>query len=162
MRKWKADSFEGGVATPLVAHWPAGIKPQSGWNRDPVHLIDLMPTVLALTGARYPGESKQTKIPPMDGVSLLPAFQGQTIVRTSPLFFQFAKGAAVLDGRWKLVRNSPTWELYDLAADRTETRDLAAQRAELVRQLDAAWLAWWKDCTGSDWTGKAPKEVKDE
>jgi arylsulfatase len=121
-----------------------------------------MPTVLAVTGAKYPGESKQTKIPPLDGVSLVPAFKGEAIARTKPLFFQFAKGSAVLDGPWKLVRSGPTWELYDLAADRTEIRDLAAQRPELVRQMDDAWLAWWKDCTGTAWTGTPPKERVEE
>lgn len=131
-------------------------------NREPAHLIDIMPTVLAVTGARYPGESKQTKIPPLDGVSLVPAFKGQPIARSKPLLFQFAKGAAVLDGHWKLVRNSPTWELYDLAADRTETRNLAAQRPELLKHMDAAWLVRWQDCTGQAWTGTAPKERVEE
>ncbi len=150
------------MCTPLVAHWPAGIKPQSGYNREPAHLIDIMPTVLDITGVKYPGTSKQTKIPPMDGVSLVSAFKGQTIARSKPLFFQFNKGSAIRDGQWKLVRNSPTWELYDLAVDRTETHNLAAQRPELVAKMNAQWLAWWKDCTGSDWAGTAPKEVKDE
>jgi arylsulfatase len=121
-------------------------------------LIDIMPTVLDITGAKFPGASKQRKIPPMDGVSLLPAFNGQTIARSKPLFFQFNKGAAVRDGQWKLVRNSLTWELYDLSVDRTETHNLATNRHELVRQMDAAWLAWWQDCTGNAWTGKPPKD----
>ena len=157
LRKWKTDSFEGGICTPLVVHWPAGIKPQTGYNREPAHLIDIMPTVLAVSGAKYPGASKEAKIPPPDGVSLLPAFKGETIARKSPLFFQFNKGSAIRDGQWKLVRNSPTWELYDLAADRNEMHDLAAKRPELVKQMDDAWLAWWKDCTGSEWTGKEGK-----
>lgn len=157
LRRWKTESFEGGVCTPLVAHWPAGIKPQSGYNREPVHLIDIMPTVLEITGARYPGGSNQTKIPPLDGVSLVPVFKGQTIAREKPLFFQFNKGSAVRDGQWKLVRNSPTWELYDLAADRTETHNLAAEHPDLVKHMHAAWLAWWKDCTGSEWTGRPSK-----
>ena len=161
-RKWKTTSHEGGVRTPLVVHWPAGIKPQTGWSREPAHLIDIMPTLLAVSGAEYPGESKEDKIPPMDGVSLLPAFKGMTIARTHPLFFQFGKGSAIRDGQWKLVRLGPTWELYDLAVDRTEMHDLAAEKPELVEQMDAAWLAWWKDCTGSQWTGKAPKEEKDD
>jgi len=162
LRKWKQDSFEGGVCTPLVAHWPAGIKPQSGYNREPAHLIDIMPTVLDIAGAEYPGASKQAGIPPMDGVSLVPAFKGGAITRSKSLFFQFNKGSAIRDGQWKLVRNSPTWELYDLAVDRTETHNLAAEKPNLVEQMDAAWLAWWKDCTGSDWTGKAPKVEKDD
>jgi arylsulfatase len=162
LRKWKTDSFEGGVCTPLVVHWPAVIKPQTGWNREPAHLIDIMPTLVAVSGAEYPGESKQANIPPMDGVSLLPAFKGETIARSKPLFFQFTKGSAIHDGQWKLVRSGATWELYDLATDRTETHNLAAEKPELVEQMDAAWLAWWKDCTGSQWAGKAPKEEKDD
>ena len=78
------------------------------------------------------------------------------------MFFKFNRGSAVRDGQWKLVRQGATWELYDMAIDRTETRNLAAQRPELVRQMDAAWQAWWKDCTGKAWTGTAPKERGDE
>ena len=161
-RKWKQDSFEGGIATPLVADWPAGLKPQAGWNREPVHLIDIMPTVAAVSGAKYPGASTATKIPAPDGVSLLPAFQGQPLARARPLFFQFNRGSAVRDGQWKLVRQGASWDLYDMAIDRTETRNLAAQRPELVRQMDAAWQAWWKDCTGKAWTGTPPRERADE
>jgi arylsulfatase len=162
LRKGKLNSFEGGICTPLVVHWPAGIKPQTGWNREPVHVIDIMPTVLAVTGAKYPGASKQAKIPPMDGVSLLPAFKGETIARPKPLFFQYGHGSAMRDGQWKLVRSGgEAWELYDMTADRTETRNLAAKFPELVKKMDAAWRAWWKDCTGSEWTGKAPREEED-
>ncbi len=162
LRKWKTDSFEGGINTPLVVHWPAGIKPQTCWNRDPAHLIDIMPTVLAVSGAKFPGESKQANIHPLDGVSLLPAFKGETIARQSPLFFQFGKGSAMRDGQWKLVRNSPTWELYDMAADRNEMHDLAAKCTDILAKMNAQWLAWWKDCTGSEWTGTPSKEKADE
>jgi arylsulfatase len=162
LRKWKTTSHEGGIGTPLIVHWPAGIKPQTGWNREPAHLIDIMPTLMAVSGAKYPGASKEAKIPPMDGVSLLPAFKGETIERKSPLFYQFGKGSAMRDGQWKLVRLGPTWELYDLTIDRTETHNLAAQRPDLVKQMGDAWLAWWKNCTGSDWMGKAPRQVTDD
>ena len=162
LRKWKAESFEGGVATPLIVHWPKGIQPRRGWNHDPIHLIDLMPTLTDVSGAKYPGESKQPRIPPMDGVSLLPAFRGQPLMRSKPLFFQFAKGAAVLEGPWKLVRNGPDWTLHNFDTDRTETRDLAAQLPDRVRRMDAAWLAWWRDCTGKDWTGVPPRDPVDE
>ncbi len=162
LRKWKTDSFEGGISTPLVVHWPAGIIPQSGWNREPAHLIDIMPTLAAVSGAKYPGASKQSAIPPMDGVSLLPAFKGQAIKRTTPLFFQYAKGSAIRDGQWKLVRNSPGWELYDLSADRNEINNVAAKHSEIVQKMDAQWKAWWLDCTGSEWTGTPPKEKDEE
>ena len=60
------------------------------------------------------------------------------------------------------MRNSPTWELYDMDADRNEMHDLAAKRPEIVAKMNAQWLAWWKDCTGKEWTGKAPAKEKDE
>ena len=162
LRKWKTDSFEGGVCTPLIVHWPSAIKPQAGWNRQPAHLIDIMPTVLDVSGAKFPGSSKQANITPPDGVSLVPAFKGQEIARPKPLFFQYTKGSAIRDGQWKMVRDTPTWELYDLASDRTETKDLAAKHPEIVQKMDAEWKAWWKDCTGSEWTGTPPKEKAEE
>lgn len=158
LRKWKQDSFEGGISTPLVVSWPAGIKPQNGWIREPAHLIDIMPTVVAAAGATYPGESKQTKISPMDGVSLLPTCKGGSIARSTPLFFQFSKGSAIKDGDWKLVRNSATWELYNMATDRSETHNVATANPEVVKKLDSEWLAWWLSCTGSAWTGKVDKD----
>ncbi len=157
LRKWKQDSFEGGISTPLVVHWPAGIKPQTTWNREAVHLVDIMPTLVAISGAEYPGESKETKIPPIDGVSLLPAFQGEPIARTTPVFFQFSKGSAMIDGQWKIVRTGAKWELYDMSTDRSETRDVAAEHPEIVAKLNSEWLAWWKDSTGGEWTGKVSK-----
>ena len=158
LRKWKQDSFEGGISTPLIVHWPAGIEPQKEYYREPAHLIDIMPTLVAVSGANYPGESKQPNISPMDGVSLLPAFKGESISRPTPLFFQFGKSSAIREGQWKLARIGTKWELYDMAVDRTETKNLAAKRPEIVQKMDASWLAWWKDCTGSDWTGIPPKD----
>jgi arylsulfatase len=121
-----------------------------------------MPTVLAVSGAKYPGGAKAAKIPPPDGVSLLPAFAGLSVARPRPLFFQFGRGSAIRDGQWKLVRQGATWELYDMAVDRTEARNLAAQRPELVQEMDTAWLNWWKECTGKAWTGAASKERGEE
>ena len=158
LRKWKTTSHEGGVGTPFIVHWPAGIEPQIEWNRDPAHVIDIMPTLVSLSGANYPGESKQVKIHPIEGVSLLPAFKGEMLERKNPLFFQYAKGAAIRDGQWKLVRLGTTWELYDMAADRTETHNLAAKNPEVVKKMDAQWKSWWKDCTGKEWTAAPPKE----
>ncbi|MEI7851754.1 MAG: hypothetical protein WCH86_07970, partial [Kiritimatiellales bacterium] len=114
-------------------------------------MIDVMPTVLEITGATYPGESIQANIPPMDGVSLVPAFAGNTILRNDPLFFDFLHGSAVRDGKWKLVRDtdvSPSWELYGMNTNRTETVNQAGTYPALVTLMDAKWRAWWKNCTG--------------
>lgn len=160
LRRWKSDSFEGGICTPLVAHWPARIRPQAGWNREPCHVIDIVPTVLEAAGVSTREAPRDSAGPPLDGISLLPAFRGQPLARPAPMFFQFNEGSAVRDGRWKLVRSGSTWELYDIDTDRTETRDLAQERPELVQELGDRWLAWWKDCKGSDWTGRAPADKR--
>ena len=72
----------------------------------------------------------------MDGVSLLPAFKGQSIKRPNLLFFQYAKGSAIRDGQWKLVRNSPGWELYDLSSDRNEIDNVAAKGLSVNNRID--------------------------
>jgi arylsulfatase len=162
LRKWKTTSHEGGINTPLIVNWPAAIKARKDWNQETVHLIDIMPTVLAVSGGNYPGESKHSTIPVSDGISLLPALKGDKLVRKIPIFFQFSKSAAVRDGDWKLVRLGPNWELYNMNKDRTETNDLIAQHPDIAKKMESQWLDWWKDCTKTEWTGKAPKEAKDE
>ena len=151
LRKWKTTSHEGGVRTPLVAHWPQGIAPQSGWNHEPLHVIDIMPTVVELAAARYPGSSPESDIAPPDGVSMVPAFQGESVARGRPLFFEFNKGAAIRDEKWKLVRLGPKWELYDMTVDQTEQHDLAAKQSKIVKSLTSEWEAWWRACTGRDY-----------
>jgi arylsulfatase A-like enzyme len=161
MRKWKTTSHEGGVSTPLIAHWPAGLKAQKDWNHSPIHLIDIMPTVMAVSGAKLPGESKETNIKPFDGISLLPAFKGKSVEHKNPLFFQYSKSAAINDGEWKLVRLGKSWELYNVKNDRTETNNLAAIYPDRATAMEEKWLEWWKDCTGKAWDGKVQKD-KDE
>ncbi len=152
-RFYKQDSYEGGIATPMIVHWPQGIALKGAFCRETCHLVDWMPTLMALTGASYPGESKEPGISKPDGVSLLPSFAGQTLNRARPLYWQFGGGAAIQKGNLKLVRKR-TWELYDLEKDRTETRDLASQQPDRVRQLSAAWDAWYKETTGQTYAPK--------
>jgi arylsulfatase A-like enzyme len=161
LRKWKQDSYEGGIHTPFLASWPAGIAQQSGWNREPVHMIDVMPTLLELAGASYPGESTQPNIPPMDGTSLVPAFAGNIIARTNPLFFQFDTGSAVRDGQWKIVRLTQKaktpWELYDMDTDGTEkdTGNQATTHPEIVTLMANKYNAWMQNCLNANLSGSA-------
>ncbi len=145
LRKWKTSSFEGGIDTPMIAHWPGRIANPGRICRDPYHLIDVMPTLVELTGASYPEEQNRQTIPPMQGISLVPSLRNQAIgpdYREKPIFWQFGKGKAVRRGEWKLVSGRSPWELYDMSADRTETRDLAQEHPETARTLAAEWDAW--------------------
>jgi arylsulfatase len=136
---------EGGISSPLIVHWPRGISAdrENKFEHQPAHLIDLMTTCVALSGARYPTEYRGRTITPMEGVSLLPAFEGRRLDRTAPLFWEHESNRAVRDGQWKLVaKEGQPWELYDMEKDRTEMSDLAATEPERVKTLAAKWNAW--------------------
>ena len=157
-RRFKHFTHEGGIATPLIVHWPRGI-PASRRNalvHQPAHLIDVMPTILEVTNAAYPREYQGHAIQPMEGVSLRPALAGSAISRMQPLFWEHEGNRAVRSGNWKLVSSFPNeWELYDMAADRVERNDLAASRPDLVSTLSAEWDAWARRANVDPWTGPA-------
>jgi arylsulfatase len=143
-RLYKHWVHEGGISTPLIAHWPRGISRRGEIERQPGHVIDIMPTCVALAGATYPREFNGRSIKPMAGVSLLPAFVGAQIPRESPIFWEHEGNRAIRSGRWKLVAKGVDgpWELYDLDTDRGELHDLAAQQPDRVRELAARWQKW--------------------
>ena len=142
-RLYKHWVHEGGIASPLIAHWPKGIAARGELRREPCHLVDLAPTLVELAGARYPRSRAGHAVPPMEGVSLVSAFHGAPLQRDRPLFFEHEGNRAVRDGRWKLVaRHGAPWALYDLELDREETIDLAAAHPARVEALRAAWEAW--------------------
>jgi arylsulfatase len=155
-RRFKHFTHEGGIATPLIAHWPRGI-PRNRRNtlvHEPGHVIDVMPTVVDLTGASYPRERKGQLIQPMEGVSLRAAFAGRPFSRRGPIFWEHEGNRAVRSGNWKLVSRYPDgWELYDIVADRVERNDLAAQHPEVVAALAAQWEAWARRANVDPWTG---------
>jgi arylsulfatase len=142
-RYYKHFVHEGGISTPLIAHWPAGIRRQGELEHQPGHLIDIMATCVDLAGATYPAEFKGNPITPMEGRSLAPAFQGQPIQREG-IYWEHEGNRAVRVGKWKLVAKGPKgpWELYDMEADRTELADLAAAQPERAAQMAALWQAW--------------------
>jgi arylsulfatase len=144
-REYKHWTHEGGIATPLIAHWPAGIAAarQGRLESQPGQLTDIMATCVDLAGATYPSRSAGESIQPMEGTSLRPAFRGETLQRTRPLVWEHEGNRAIRDGRWKLVaKENKPWELYDLDADRSESHDLAAQHPDRVQRMAADWDAW--------------------
>lgn len=141
-REYKHWVHEGGISTPLIAHWPKGINGNNRWAKDPAHLIDLMATCLDISQATYPS----TKIP-IEGSSLTPNFKGDTLKRGKPIFFEHEGNRAVRDGDWKLVAKGVQgkWELYNISADRTEMNDLAEKHPELVEKMAAQYDQWAKE-----------------
>ncbi|MEO0417048.1 MAG: sulfatase/phosphatase domain-containing protein, partial [Verrucomicrobiota bacterium] len=149
LRLYKHFNHEGGNCSPLIAHWPAGIKQPDRWVRDPVHLIDYMATVCDLAGAEYPDEFNGESIIPLEGVSLRPLLEGSSELSERSLFFDHNESSAIRSGDWKLVRGNrryknSTWELYNLAEDRCETNDLISTHPEKAKKLEDEWLAWAK------------------
>ena len=153
-RYWKDLSYEGGICTPLIAHWPRVITEKGRIGRQPVHLIDVVPTVQEITGAQYPAQFNGRPVTPIQGESFLPALRGKTLPdRAEPLFWEWKKGAAIRMGRWKLVTRTferksgkvREWELYDLDADPTEMDDVATQHPEILQRLVPLWHDWYAE-----------------
>jgi arylsulfatase len=144
-REYKHWVHEGGISTPLIAHWPAGISAKGELRRQPGHLIDIMATCVDLGGAKYPATVKEQAIPPMEGRSLVPAFADKPLDRDA-IYWEHEGNRAVRVGDWKLVAKGPggAWELYDIKSDRTETHDLAAKHPEKVSELRERWEVWAK------------------
>ncbi len=138
-RRHKTWVHEGGISTPLVVHWPAGIKSKGELRHTPGHLIDLVPTVLEITGATRPSDPANPA-PPLPGHSLVPAFARDGVVAHEDLWWEHEGHRAIRRGDWKLVaaKDQP-WELFDLVADRAETTNLAEKRPELVKDLAQQW-----------------------
>jgi arylsulfatase len=144
-RYYKNYSYEGGTATPFIAHWPEVIADGGTGgtvNHTNTHFIDVMPTLTDITGAAYPQKYKGETVHPMEGLSLLPVFRGASIERTNPLFFNWSDGSSIRSDRWKLVREGKEWQLFDMSNDRTETQNVADQKPTVVKNLDNQWHKW--------------------
>lgn len=155
-RRYKHFTHEGGISSAFIAHWPKGISAERNGRveKQPAHVIDLMATAVDLAGAAYPKKFNGHAILPMQGVSLRPAFEGKSLRRRQPLFWEHEGNKAVRDGKWKLVQKwRGPWELYDLEADRTELRDVIAEHPGLAARLEAAWEKWASRSFVDDWPG---------
>ena len=139
-RLHKSWNHEGGIATPLIVSWPAGIKARGELRTDPAHLIDLVPTLHELTGAKLPATVAELPVPPMHGVSLVPAFARDGAVKRDFLWWNHDGNRAIRIGDWKLVADhEKPWQLFDLGQDRAESNNLAATHPEKVKELEQAW-----------------------
>ena len=159
-RRHKVTAYEGGISTPAIARWPAGI-PESAhgrFSREPAHLLDLMPTLLEIAGSAYPA----TETRRLEGRSILPMIRGERGVADRTFCWEHEGNRAIRKGKWKLVMlaDAPKWELYDIDADRAEGHDLAADHPDVVRDLSAEYDRWAARCGVAPWPEIAPKRPK--
>jgi arylsulfatase A-like enzyme len=141
-RLHKSWVHEGGISSPLIVHWPAGIAARGELRHDPCHFIDLLPTVLSLAGGSgFPPQWNGQAAPPLPGTSLTPAFVTDGAIAHEFLYFHHLTNRAIRVGDWKLVAkgdNGP-WELYDIRTDRCELKNLAGQHPDKVAQMSRLW-----------------------
>jgi arylsulfatase len=143
----KAESFEGGIHTPMIAYWPKGITaPKGGYSNQVGHVMDFMATFAELAGAKYPKQFKGKDILPTTGISLAPSFAGKAVTGHNTLFNEHFGARYARSGNWKLVSlsNDSTWHLFDLSKDKTEVNDLAASNPSKVAELKGLWQQWAK------------------
>lgn len=136
-REYKHWVHEGGISTPLIAHWPRGISTKGELRKQPGHLIDLMATCVDLSGAKYPSDAT-----PLVGRSLKGAFANEPIEREA-IYWEHEGNRAVRVENWKLVaKHNGPWELYDLSKDRIERNNLAAEESARVEKMAASYDSW--------------------
>ena len=161
-REYKHWVHEGGISTPLIAHWPAGIKRKGELDHQPGHLIDIMATCIEIGGVSYPKKKDGIKIKPLEGKSLNTAFKGKKIKREA-LYWEHEGNRAIRKGDWKLVsKENKPWELYNIKSDRSELNDLSKSKRDLVAELSKAYQDYADRANVSPvgtWRGK-PREKK--
>ncbi len=142
-RMYKHWVHEGGIATPLIAHWPARSRRGGLLNHQPGHVIDIMATCIDAAGARYPSEHRGESVVPLEGRSLLASIEGRQRTPHAAIFWEHEGNRAVREGDWKLVSRYPDqWELFHLKADRTELTNLADREPNRVERLADLYGKW--------------------
>ncbi|WNH12584.1 arylsulfatase [Thalassobellus suaedae] len=165
LRSYKSNPYEGGVSSPFVARWPEKI-PQNTIQKGGVHVIDFLPTFLDIAGVSYPKEYNGITTNPLLGKSFITSIQNNKWNQERELFHEWSGNRAVWSGEWKLLSTYPKneWELYNLKNDRVETKNLANEYPEVVKELEHAYNKWAKDNDVEPWsdefarrTGFGPK-----
>ena len=143
-RYWKPQTYEGGICTPLIVHWPAAIQARGEFRRQPGHIIDLMATLLEVDRAPFPSAFGGHTTQPPEGRSLVAAFSDRPVPRDA-LFWEHEGNLAIRAGDWKAVNSiagGGRWELYNLKTDRTEMRDLSVSDPLRLSAMISTWETW--------------------
>lgn len=145
-RMYKHFTHEGGILNPCIVHWPSGIKQTDRWERSPVHVMDVMPTLCEIAQTTYPTEHHDQKLLPLSGRSMVPLLRGEA-VNERAIYFEHEGARAVRKGPWKVVwsKRMPTeitWELYNLDNDPTELHDLSQAFPDRTLAMAKDWAIW--------------------
>jgi len=133
---------EGGIASPLIVHWPEGFQSKNEYRRQTSHVIDIMATIVDVTGANYPRKYRGNAIHPMEGESLRPVF-GEDRDEPRTLYWEHFGNRGIRDANWKLVAtDNGSWALHDMENDPTELADLKQEQSALAEHLLHKWRAW--------------------
>ncbi len=161
LRFYKQNQFEGGISSPAVFHWPAGIKVSEGSvSKTPAHLVDILPTLAEIAGAEIPTAFAGRTPTPLAGISLTPILAGGKMESRPPIHLLYESDRGLRDGDWKLVSfKSQPWELYDISKDRTELNDLAAAEPSRVTAMSKAWHVIAKETMGRDFKPLASEDM---
>ncbi len=160
-RLHKSWNHEGGISTPLIVSWPIGIKSRNELRTDPGHLIDIVPTILEITGAKMPETVEGFAVPALHGKSLVAEFRKNAKLKHEYLWWNHDGNRAIRVGDWKLAADHKLpWELYNLKDDRSETKNLAGQLPGKVKELEEIWISHAKELEGLSKQDPPPKLLK--
>ena len=150
---------EGGIASPCIVHWPAGIDASGELRATPGHVIDLMPTFLDLAGVDAPTEIAGRPVAAIEGLSLAPAFDGGSVDREA-IFWEHEGNRAIRVGKYKLVAKGANgkWELYDIDLDRSEQNDLSLKQPFQTKRMADMWQAYAERANVLPLNPKSPKK----
>ena len=154
-RMYKHWVHEGGISTPLIVHWPDGIKAKNEFRNQAGHIIDIMATCIDVAGATYPETFNNNKVIPLEGISLTAAFKNKDL-QSRAIFWEHEGNKAVRLGKYKLVSmykndSEYNWELYDLESDRSETINLIGEMPFKAKELEILWKDWAKKASVLTW-----------
>ncbi|MBF0197052.1 MAG: sulfatase-like hydrolase/transferase [Planctomycetes bacterium] len=154
---YKGKSYEGGINTPMIVHWPKGIKKPGRIEHTPAHLVDFLATVVDVTGANHNPPKNGAEL---QGVSLNPVFKNNAIERAQPIYFEFKSTIAARDGQYKAVATKEKWKLFDVSVDRGETTDISKEMPEKLASMKKQWYAWFEDSMGMPYSDYRAAESK--
>ena len=139
-RRHKTWVHEGGISTPLIVHWPKGIKEKNALRKAGSHVIDIAPTIMELAKVEKPDTWEGESIPAAPGKSLVPMLQGDVESDRDSIWWSHEGNRAIRVGNFKLVAaKGDAWELYDLSTDRAESNDLSATMPAKAKALTGLW-----------------------